>query len=320
MPYRYTWIAESPEAATVWGTHFAQRKKADKRTSTKATIFVPNNEWKYIVREGEDIIIRDRSTDKIVLMVIRNWCSDGDVLEWVSKIVNTAVGKKKSVRLDDPGKIVMMGYTSGACSSPTLGWAKNLLSKKTVDFTTPEELEKFDFQTSSTYALLWQMALHRLPIDILSDYQTMASQAMDANGQRLYWGIQVREDYFEFHQAELAPPQGNYTLNYCRYCHRETNATEYCMAWTTERQNPANRGSNFFVASYGVKVEASRNMMVICRAGDWYGTTLPDMVPERLGEDFCQLFFFIYSYLHEAYLDYGGVHFDRFPAAVQCSP
>jgi hypothetical protein len=154
VPYRYTWIAESPEAATVWGTHFAQWKKADKRTSTKATIFVPNNEWKYIVREGEDIIIRDGSTDKIVLMVIRNWCSDGDVLEWVSKIVNTAVGKKKSVRLDDPGKIVMMGCTSRARSSPTLGWAKNLLSKKTVDFTTPEELKKFDYQTSSTYALL----------------------------------------------------------------------------------------------------------------------------------------------------------------------
>jgi hypothetical protein len=61
------------------------------------------------------------------------------------------------------------------------------------------------------------------------------------------------------------------------------------MAWTTERQNPVNKGSNFFVASYGVKVEASRNMMVVWRAGDWHGTTLPDVVPERLGEDFCQL-------------------------------
>ena len=29
------------------------------------------------------------------------------------------------------------------------------------------------------------------------------------------------------------------------------------------------------------------------------------------------LFFFVKSYSHEAYLDYGGVHFDRFPAAVR---
>jgi hypothetical protein len=28
-------------------------------------------------------------------------------------------------------------------------------------------------------------------------------------------------------------------------------------------------------------------------------------------------FFFVYSYSHEAYLDYGGVHFDRFPAVVR---
>ena len=30
-----------------------------------------------------------------------------------------------------------------------------------------------------------------------------------------------------------------------------------------------------------------------------------------------RIFFFVLSYSHEAYLDYGGVHFDRFPAAVR---
>jgi hypothetical protein len=29
------------------------------------------------------------------------------------------------------------------------------------------------------------------------------------------------------------------------------------------------------------------------------------------------LFFFVYSYSHEAYLNYGGVHFDLFLAAVR---
>ena len=79
----------------VWDTHFAQRKKADKRTSTKATIFVPNNEWKYIVGEGKDIIIRNDTTDKIILMVFRNWRSDGDVLEWVSKMSALLLGRKR---------------------------------------------------------------------------------------------------------------------------------------------------------------------------------------------------------------------------------
>jgi hypothetical protein len=30
-----------------------------------------------------------------------------------------------------------------------------------------------------------------------------------------------------------------------------------------------------------------------------------------------KFFFLVYSYSHEAYLDYGGVHFDLFPAAVR---
>ena len=29
------------------------------------------------------------------------------------------------------------------------------------------------------------------------------------------------------------------------------------------------------------------------------------------------MFCFVLSYSHEAYLDYGGVHFDRFPAAIR---
>jgi hypothetical protein len=61
------------------------------------------------------------------------------------------------------------------------------------------------------------------------------------------------------------------------------------MAWATARQRPVNKVANFFITSYGVKVEASRNMMVICRAADWRGTTLPDVAPESLGEDFRQL-------------------------------
>jgi hypothetical protein len=38
---------------------------------------------------------------------------------------------------------------------------------------------------------------------------------------------------------------------------------------------------------------------------------------DSLSGDRAIVFFFVYSYSHEAYLDYGSVHFDRFLAAVR---
>jgi hypothetical protein len=58
--------------------------------------------------------------------------------------VQEAVKIKKSVRLDDPGKIVLNGYTPGSRSAPRAMWAKNLLRSPTRLFESGEELESFD--------------------------------------------------------------------------------------------------------------------------------------------------------------------------------
>jgi hypothetical protein len=289
FPKRLTWAAETPDAMQAWGQFFEQRNKPDQRIPDKPVTLVPEAGWTYTVKEDENIVVKDQETGAIVLMVVRKWCGTQDIIDWVSRIAAGALEKKKSVRLEDPGKLVLMGYTSGSRSSPSLGWARNLLPAATAEFTKPEVLEKFNFQTSSTYALLWQMALHRLPSAILADYRTMAGHTMDSDGQSPYWGIELGNDYFEFHHVELAPPQGGYAINYSRHCHRETNATEYCIAWTTERSNPVSEGGHFYVASYGVRVHASTDMMVVWRGLDWHGTTLPKVEPSKLDDQFCQL-------------------------------
>lgn len=106
-------------------------------------------------KKVEDIIIRNAATDKIVPAVFRNWCSDEDVLEWVSKIVDAA-GRPWQDRVYVPLGLAWLGKESS-------------LEKRPSILPPPEELEEFDFQTSSAYALLRRMALHRLPGDLLSD-------------------------------------------------------------------------------------------------------------------------------------------------------
>jgi hypothetical protein len=70
-------------------------------------------------------------------------------------------------------------------------------------------------------------------------------------------------EFYKFQTAEIAPPRGDFAVNYARYCHNESNAHRWCFAWTTEHNPPADRGGNFYVANCGIKVESSKNMFAI---------------------------------------------------------
>ncbi|KAA8911522.1 hypothetical protein FN846DRAFT_887720 [Sphaerosporella brunnea] len=119
---------------------------------------------------------------------------------------------------------------------PHAMWAKNLLQKPTRLFDSPEKLANFDFEVSSTYALLWNMVRWKLPPAILEDMDKFTNSdgtraAMDGNGNmRGYYGMKLGSDYFEFHSAELAPPLGIYSQNYARFSYNEKNAHDYAIA------------------------------------------------------------------------------------------
>ncbi|KAA8892791.1 hypothetical protein FN846DRAFT_1009128 [Sphaerosporella brunnea] len=295
-PPKDVWLSEAPTTGLLWERHFQEAKLQDKRIERKDVLISSDGDsWQKTIKAGESVIIRDAQTGQIVLVVIRNFCNHQGVLDWAIKIVQAAVNIKKSVRLDDPGKLVMNGYTSGSRNAPSVVWAKNLLQSPTRLFESPQELESFDFQVSSTYALMWNMARSKLPPEILADIDKFVDgegvrAVMDGNGtMKGYYGLKLKEEYYEFHSAELAHPQGNYARNYSRFCHHEKNAHDYCLAWTISRLQDPSSGGNFYVADYGIKVEASTDMMVAWKGAHFHGTTLPDVDPSKLDTDFQQL-------------------------------
>ena len=231
---------------------------------------------------------------ELILLVLRHFCNDRDVIDWVDEVCQVGLNLKKSVRLDDPGKIAMVGYTPGSRSSPSIMWSKNLLRKPTALFDSPTNLREFDFNCSSVFALMWNMMQRQLPtevLDALKDFSTKCNMAMDAAGvMDSYYGIQDGNGvYYEFHNTELAPPQGNFAKNYARFCHNESNATNYCFAWTTSRQNEIHEGGEFFIADYAIKVQPSADTLVVWRGKDYHGTTLPHCDPQQLNTDFHQV-------------------------------
>jgi hypothetical protein len=295
-PPKNVWLSESTDTAHLWRSHFQHGRLHDKRTKRKPVIVsTKDSSWVKIIRADESAIVRDAASGKIILIVIRNFCGNQEVLDWVNDIVQATLDIKKSVRLDDPGKIVLNGYSSGSRSAPQAMWAKNLLQSPTRLFETQEQLQRFDFQVSSTYALMWNMCRRKLPPVMLEDIDKLVNSngcraVMDGNGtMQGYYGMELKQNYFEFHSAELAPPQGNFAQNYSRFCHYEKNAHEYCLAWTTSRLQHPSCGGNFYLAKYGIKVEASSDNIVVWRGRDLHGTTLPDVDPARLETDFKQI-------------------------------
>jgi hypothetical protein len=67
-----------------------------------------------------------------------------------------------------------------------------------------------------------------------------------------------------------------------------TNKMPISTAWHgpphARLQDPSMDG-NFYIADYGIKVEASTDMLVGWRGADFSGTTLPDVDPTMLEVD-----------------------------------
>jgi hypothetical protein len=296
FPPKYSWLCENSEFyRQEWAKHFAEGKLHDQRSSRKPVEYNSHNAiWAHVVHRNKNAIFYDQDTGELILLVMRNFCKSDVALQWADEVAKTGLEVKKSIRLDDPGKLAMIGYTTGSRNSPKAMWAKNLLRQPTRLFQTPDCLNEFDFNCSSVFALLWNMMQKQLPDVVLEDIKELIADwnlNMDGDGKMgSYYGLpHPNGDYYEFHNCDLAPPQGNFAKNYARFCHHENNAHKYCYAWTTSRKNDWKEGGEFYVADYAIKVESSANTMIVWRGKDFHGTTLPHCLPDELESKFQQI-------------------------------
>jgi hypothetical protein len=126
------------------------------------------------------------------------------------------------LQLEDPGKLVQVGYLAGSRSLPKFDWVKNLLSAQH----TPEVVEAMNVKASLACAFVWNLICLRLPTEVIEDFEKFITDAklvcMDADslmakaaGKGVYT-VNIGEDQFDFHKAELALPTGLFAENYSR--------------------------------------------------------------------------------------------------------
>lgn len=216
------------------------------------------------------------------------------------------------LQLEDPGKLIQTGYSAGARSKPSFTWVRNIADKRDLS---PEFVASSDFRTSCLFAAFWNMCRSRLPPEVMEDIIDFNEQhkllRMDAGTRASAQTGRVSLDLgahpIVFQDMELAPACGMLGANYSRYVltasaatpldrvcilrgtHNERQPHPFALSWTLHRSHGSEAGGNFYIASYGLKIEGTADTKLAWRPIDWHGTSLGDHEPDDPSPAFQQL-------------------------------
>ena len=128
-------------------------------------------------------------------------------------------------QLDDPGTLSLVGFSAGARSSPSFGWARNIKQSTFQDKTKVQDtIEELNEDTCAAFALFWNLCRSWLPDEIINDIDAstlslglppMAPTVQDSHDGGYHItlpdGLTV-----SFSDVRLAPPMGLTANNYAR--------------------------------------------------------------------------------------------------------
>ncbi|KAH9912790.1 hypothetical protein B0H21DRAFT_659601, partial [Amylocystis lapponica] len=286
------WLYESSEIEALWHGRLVVEESPDGRNTRHPMMKAEDDELSYIVQPDESIIFYDKYTNELVALVLRNFCLDGEVLAWADSVVAEATSLKRSVRikimmlfqLEDPGSLVLAGFSAGARSQPSFDWARNLLSKRH----SPEFIHGLHHREASFFALQWNLMKARLPGEVMDDFEAFFERTgmcrMDTEQGKTAYGdytIQKGEHLINFKHVEMAPPSGMFGGNYARATHLEPSPHKYAVSWNTSRAGGEDAGGHFYIARYGIKVIQTANTAIVWKPSQVHGTSLARWTPPK---------------------------------------
>ncbi|KAJ3559157.1 hypothetical protein NP233_g11335 [Leucocoprinus birnbaumii] len=287
-------ICEDEAIKKLWYPRLMEAKQADKRLKRCEPLVIDQTKLVRTVEAGESIVVRDCKTNEIVLMVVRNFCGDIDVLEWMGRIVAEAVRICRNVRQkEDAGHISLVGFSAGQRSDPQFYWTRNLIRKISEG-----AAAAFRQDQSFVFALFWNLLLKRLPLEIMDEWKGWIAEEMlpamnpqwkDHSDNRGLYEIEVLAEKVVFHDAELAPPTGIMSQNYARPGHYERQPHKYAASLTVVREGLEDQdGGHFFLSAYGIKIVATADTCLVWQPRFYHGTSLQRVDPYDPDPDFRQ--------------------------------
>ncbi|KAH6893796.1 hypothetical protein BKA70DRAFT_1118610 [Coprinopsis sp. MPI-PUGE-AT-0042] len=272
-------VAEWPGVAKTARKLFAKMPLADRRRlkGRKPKVGeLAEGDLSLVIPEDLNVVLIDDETDDIVLSVVRNFSNSPAMLSWVKGVVTEAVASRRSVRREDSGQLVQIGWTAGARNKPIFGYARNLLRKVA-------DICRVDQQNATASAYMWRrVQLMHPPVvgeDISEFYREHNVPMLDDK-----WPASARTrgpvtypasaQPITIQEAEFGPGCVIISENYTRVVHREPQPHDWGVFWTTLRQGSNPRGNHFYLASYGVCVRSAEDTSVAWRPSDYHTSSM----------------------------------------------
>ncbi|KAL0065369.1 hypothetical protein AAF712_007574 [Marasmius tenuissimus] len=285
-PPKDVWMVESEAIRRRWEVHLQECIPADSRREEKPVMMVDMEKLSYDLGPEESAMFVNE-VGELQFLVLRDFCGVQDVREWCNIIIRQHVDVKRNARKEDPGSIVLTGFSAGVRSARSFGWVRNLVRKRGATPTLEDD-------GASANAIFWNMARgillnHPVAAQIIYDTENFIMNEdlyhMDQGlwqGERggQYWVDVGDGEPILFNNAELAPPSGAFAVNYTRCVHTERQPHKFVMSWTTSRDGSVDRGGHFYNCRLHTRVQAARNTLVVHIPEEEHGTSLQDVDPE----------------------------------------
>ncbi|EMD31660.1 hypothetical protein CERSUDRAFT_119471 [Gelatoporia subvermispora B] len=289
------WVCDSQQIFDLWSEHCKKAPQPDTRRPRPVAQVVQDGSYQHIAEPGESARFVELAADgkeRLVMLVIRNFCEHDPVLDWVDTTIKEQVDHRTNIRKEDTGSLAQVGWSAGSRSAPKFNWVRNLKSKSLAW----EQVRSLDFRASSVFALLWNMAQNRLPEEVRQDFKAWLETSgihrmtRETPGEEKgCYGIYDDPMRLLFRDVPMAPPGGVCAFNYSRPIHDEVQPHKWAFSWTTSRaagfpDRPELNcreldGLHFILACYGIKVKAARDTLVVWVPRDEHGTSLPNIAP-----------------------------------------
>ncbi|KAJ3502776.1 hypothetical protein NMY22_g18473 [Coprinellus aureogranulatus] len=198
--------------------------------------------------------------------------------------VHDAATTKKSIRLEDRGVIVQIGFSAGSRDAPEFGWVRNTLSKKTDEDAAKRKVSSF-------MTAFWLMSKQAFPSEIVEDFENFHRKfnvprfhpewpdCDDASRGPLELPPSCGGQQWD--DVDLAPGSAVMVQRYARAVHLEHQPHDWALNWTTLREGTNPQGGNFVLAKYGILIRLSPNSAFAWKPKHFHATTLANFKPQN---------------------------------------
>ncbi|KAH6884029.1 hypothetical protein BKA70DRAFT_1446361, partial [Coprinopsis sp. MPI-PUGE-AT-0042] len=124
------WIAEDAATFRIDNPFFREQGLYDprRRIGQRHDVHLLNPSiLSLVIPEDISVVLHDLDSWKPFASIVRNFSNSRPMLWWMKRVVDDAVGSRRTARKEEPGQLVQVGWTTGSRNNSSFDAARNLL-------------------------------------------------------------------------------------------------------------------------------------------------------------------------------------------------